>query len=613
MISDKSSLASRLGWIINDIEQVIEQARRSFGQYVDLQEPNGLNASRESCRQLSGILDLLGAHGASMLGREILLLLDALIQGRVHNIQAAQQAAADGLLQLTDYLKHLREGYADLPVVVLPTLNNLRAAREADLLSEHLVFLPEEGHADDKQIGTSEYMDLPEDRFTQAVNKLRFYFQKALIGWFRAEQPKKMLQATGKVAHNMILLNRSRRLRSLWWITSALSESLEYERLEHSVAVKMLMGRMEREIKQFGELGEETYNAILPDELIKNLLYYIGLAESGAEITDKVKSAYKLDLYLPQGETLDELRQHYTNPGRDLWRAVAKSVIEELKSLQSLLEVMQQDQANQPELMTKLADKSNNLASTLGMLGLGHAAELTEFMSADLKGRVEAGELQDFDHLLSISTHYAKLEKVLEEYAETGYDATETVFGGESVEGGPVDATERSLLRTTLVELGKAQTRTVDFYRKGWSFFDLEGVVSALENVSGALNVVESTELLPLVDTSLRYVRDDLLAVKREPPIEDLEKFADVLTLLEACISAKLQDDDYLSLLPTGVEKLKELDKASKLDLLATVDIAKLEAEIEAKKKATRPLPPSFYQKLRVTQQHTPQLVLEMA
>lgn len=613
MISDKSSLASRLGWIINDIEQVIEQARRTFGQYVDSQDPNGLSASRESCRQLSGVLDLLGANGASMLGREILLLLDALMQGRVNNIAAAQQATADGLLQLTDYLKHLREGYADLPVVVLPTLNNLRAAREADLLSEHLVFLPEEGHADDRQIGTHEYLELPSDRFLQAVTKLRFYFQKALLGWFRAEQPKKMLQATGKVAQNMILLNRSRRLRSLWWITSALSESLEYERLEHSVAVKMLMGRMEREIKQFGELGEETYDATLPDELIKNLLYYIGLAESGAEITDKVKNAYKLDLYLPQGETLDELRQHYTTPGRDLWRAVSKSVIDELKSLQGLLESMQQDQTNQADLMTKLADKSNNLANTLAMLGLGHAAELTEFMSADLKARVETGEIQDFDHLLTISTHYAKLEKVLEEYAETGYDTTDTVFGGEAAENGPVVSTERSLLRTTLVELGKAQTRTVDFYRKGWSFFDLEGVVSALENVSGALSVVESSELQPLIDTALRYARDDLLTAKREPVVEDLEKFADVLTVLEACISAKLQDDDYLSLMPTGIQKLRELAKASKIDLLSKVDFAKLEADIEAKKKALRPLPPSFYQKLRPTPQTQQSLALEVA
>ena len=607
MISDKSSLASRLGWIMNDIEQVIEQARRSFSQYVDLATPGALNASRESCRQISGILEILGANGSSMLSREILLLVDALIQQKVHNEQAAQQAAAEGLLQLSDYLKHLREGYADLPVVVLPTLNNLRAARDADLLSEHLVFLPEDGHADDKQIGTTEYMALTTDQLSQVTTKLRFYFQKALLGWFREEQPQKMLQATGKVANNILRLNRSRRLRALWWITSALSESLELNRLEHSVAIKMLMGRMEREIRHFGEMGEETFNEHIPDELIKNLLYYIGLAESGSTITDQVKAAYKLDLYLPQGETLTELRQHYTTPGRDLWRAVSTSVIDELKGLQNLLETMQQDHSRQPELLAKLAERSANLSSTLAMLGLGHAADLTDYLSNELKTKVESHEEQDFDRLLQISTHYVKLEKVLEEYAETGYDTTDTVFGGENAEGNPVQATERSLLRTTLVELGKAQTRTVDFYRKGWSFFDLEGVVATLENVNGALTVVDASELLPMVNTALRYAREALLAAKREPPVGELEKFADVLTLLEACISAKLQGDDYLSLLPTGIDKLRELDQASHLDLLDSIDLEALESEIEAKKKAMPRLPPSLYQRLRHPPAHNPQ------
>ena len=77
-----------------------------------------------------------------------------------------------------------------------------------------------------------------------------------------------------------------------------------------SVAAKSLMGRMEREIRHFSDLGEEAYEQALPDELIKNLLYYVGLAERGGDELNAVKDAYHLDLYLPQGETLEELRQY---------------------------------------------------------------------------------------------------------------------------------------------------------------------------------------------------------------------------------------------------------------------------------------------------------------
>ena len=369
MISDKSSLASRLGWIIGELEPAIEQARELFAQYTQPNDGGELSSCREACRQIWGVLDVLGADGANMLAKELVALLDALIQHKVSNVNAAQEAAAEGLLQLSEYLKHLQDGYADLPVVVLPTLNNLRAARDAALLSEHLVFLPEAGHATDAQIGTDEFISLTADRLQQVTTKLRFYFQKALLGWFKGEHAPRMLQATGKVSNNLLVLSQAQRLRALWWITGALSESLEQGRLEHSVAIKMLMGRIEREIRRFGEVGEANFDRSLPDELLKNLLYYIGLAESGSEQTDKVKAAYHLDLYLPQGETLEQLRQHYATPGRDLWHAVAHSVIEELKGLQTTLEGMQ-DEARQPELLRKLADKTSHLAGTLGMIGL---------------------------------------------------------------------------------------------------------------------------------------------------------------------------------------------------------------------------------------------------
>ncbi|MFN3786536.1 MAG: hypothetical protein ACK4RS_06810, partial [Thiothrix sp.] len=406
------------------------------------------------------------------------------------------------------YLKHLQEGYADLPVIVLPTLNNLRAARDVELLSEHLVFLPESGHASDAQIGTSEYLALNADKRRQVTTKLRFFLQKALLGWFRHEQPERMLQAAGKVADNMIRLSQSQRLRALWWISAGLAAALETKRLEHGVAVKMLMGRLEREIRRFGEQGEKRYERELPDELLKNLLYYVGIAEAGTELTDNVKAAYHLDLYLPQGETLEELRQYYTTPGRDLWRAVASSVTEELRTLQNLLEGMQQTQ-RQAELLQQLVTKTASLSSTLTMLGLGRAAELTDGLLTDLQQRADSGAHQDLDTVLNISTHYARLEKVLAEYAETGHDLTDSIFSGDADSIDP--SGERSLLRTSLTEIGKAQARMVAYYKGNWAFTELEEAIAALESISGALTMAGSQDLLPLVQTALRYTREDLL------------------------------------------------------------------------------------------------------
>jgi hypothetical protein len=374
--------------------------------------------------------------------------------------------------------------------------------------------------------------------------------------------------------------------------------------LEQGVAVKMLVGRLEREIRRFAEMGEARYDRSLSDEFIKNLLYYIGLAEPGAAIADKVKAAYHLDLYLPQGETLDELRHYYTTPGRDMWRAVAASVTEELRSLQSILDAMQ-DQERQPELLGKLTDKTENLASTLAMLGLAQAATLTSRLVTALTERLASGAAQDLESMLGISTHYARLEKVLAEYAETGHDLTETIFSPDSDTPDPSD--ERSLLRSTLTELSRAQTRMVAFYKEGWAFVCLEDVATLLENISGALTIAGTSELLPLVDTALRYVREDLLAHQREPSLDELSVFADVLTLFEASVSARLHQEDYLSLLPIGFAKLRELDHSSDLNLLGDVNLAEMEADVVAKKKAQQLTPSTLLQRLRMPIQ--PELV----
>ena len=586
MISDKSSLASRLGWISSELDSLLATAKQTFSQYTEANDAKALEACQETIRQVWGVLDILGAEGASMLGRELVLLLEALVQNKVDNIKAAREAIAEGILQLSEYLKHLNEGYADLPVIVLPTLNNLRAARDAELLSEHLVFLPEDDSLGLEQMGTDEYVKLDAEKLYQVVTKLRFYFQKALLGWFKGDEPQKMLQAAAKVSTNMQVLNKTPRLRKLWWINAALAEALGENRLEHGIAVKMLMGRMEREIRRFSELGETVYNETVPDELIKNLLYYIGLSASGTDLTDKVKRVYNLDMYLPQGETLSELRQHYTTPGRDLWRAVSGSVIDELKALQVIVESIKPDESDCAEALSKLLDKSSRLASTLGMMGLSQASNLTLGLCDTLKEYLDSHSGPSRESLMNISAHYINLEKVLKEYAETGYDITEDVFSPDGLILDP--SASRSLLRTVLTELSKVQARLVSFYKEGWSFFYLDEAVLALDNIIGALEMSGAKEMLPLVETAKRYLAKDLIAQKRTPSKEELAIFADILTLFEASVSTKLQGEDYLSLLPIGFDKLRELDQLCPINLLGGVDLNAVEQDVEAKKKAAQ-------------------------
>ncbi|WP_298611031.1 hypothetical protein [uncultured Thiothrix sp.] len=596
MISDKSSLASRLGWVLGETEKVLAETRQSFSTYVSDTAVPSLETAISKARHVLGVLDILDTEGAYMLGREIVLLMDAIRQEKVKNWQEACTITADGLLQLSEYLKHLRDGYADLPVIVLPMLNNLRAAREAELLSEHLVFLPAEGVVTNEQIGTDKYMSLPADKLDQATKRLRFYMQKALLGWFNNDRPAFHLQAARKVAVNMITLHEKERLRALWWVTSGLLQALEENKLEDSAAVKLLMGRMEREIRRFGDLQETAYNASLPDELLKNLLYYVGLAEESDGTLGEVKQAYHLDLYLPKGGTLQELRTYYTKPGRELWQAVSSSLQDELALLMSQVESLGHRE-HPTTLLGDVAKRTGSLAQTLGMLGLGTVADLTDKIATEQQAAVAAEQITS-DLLERMSEHYIKLESVLREYAETGYDRTEEIFFGEGQSGSEMGAA-REVVRTALTSLAKAQAELAAFHQEEGNFAHLDEISKVLRNISGTLEILGHQEIQPLAQGVKAYLAKDLQASKRKPALEEIHCVADIMTLLEAALSCISNNEDHLPLLPVGFEKLHELDNYTKLDLVHEADLVQAQAELEHKKKAKQQTPSTLYQKLR--------------
>lgn len=597
MISNKSTLASRLGWVLGETEAALEQARQHFSTHVQDGDEAALDQVIDGMQNVLGVLDVLDTEGAYMLCRELVLTLEALRNKEVTNIEAGRDASADGLVQLSEYLRHLQDGYVDLPVIVLPTLNNLRAAREAELLSEHLVFLPEQGAMSNELIGIDEYLDLPMDRLGQATKKLRFYMQKALLGWFNEDKPDHFLMGAGKVAHNMLTLHKAERLRSLWWVVGALTQALAQNKLEHSVAIKMLMGRMEREIRRFGEMGEEAYNSTVPDELLKNLLYYVGLSDaSDGGVLAKVKEAYHLDLYLPQGETLQELRQYYTMPGRDLWRSVAVSLREELKGLMQQAEGLAEAE-NQSPVLASLAERTDSLAQALNMLGLTKASELTTGLANLQKSEASEGDMLGEEALASMCDHYVRLEKVVNEYAETGFDITDDVFVSDGEAADP--ATSRSVVRNALTELRKAQNEFGAFYKEDYAFVHLEEAVKVLRGIGGTMGMLEAEEVVPLADGVAQYLKQDVLDQRRKPSDQEVACVADSLTLLEATLSAMGDNEDYLSLLPMSYEKLEELNQYSQVDLVEYTGLVEAKEVADLKKKAQQSAPKTLYQKLR--------------
>ena len=607
MISNKASLVTRLGWVINDIDPLIESAKQALDNYLkweNEESPEGENGLSDCAKQLENIqgsLDLVGAHGASLLAKEVLILAQALDQGKIDKVDDAKQALVDAFIRLPEYLNHLEEGYADLPVIILPLLNDLRAARNAELLSEHLVFLPDNGVITNDDIGTHDYVALAPEHHQKACVRLRYHFQKSLLGWFKEEEKQHSLQTLQRVAKNLIRVNNTIRLRSLWWIIIALAEALEHNKLDSSITVKLLMGRMEREIRLLGELQEKAHNQAVPDELIKNLLYYVGLAEKGCPTLDRVKEAYLLDMHLPQGETLQELREYYNAPGRGLWKSVADSLNEQITRVIQHIEAI--DMSNKVALDEQLATLSESLYKLIGSLhviGLNQAANIIAELDKQLLQANDESSTHHYvlekEDLLNTTEQLLKLQQVLAEYATTGDDITDIAFSDTR-------HLDRVVVRQTqdaiIEDIQSTQQSLVTFINKPTAFPELEHALQYLGYVKGALVLLAHSDFIPLVNAIRIYVQEDLKKERHSPNAIEQTHLADALTLLETSIKMSQENEDYTDLLQSAYTAIDHLSQHSKMNpLLDIKQRNEINKQLEQKKKQFQKIPPAILKKI---------------
>jgi chemosensory pili system protein ChpA (sensor histidine kinase/response regulator) len=86
-----------------------------------------------------------------------------------------------GIVQLPDYLERLQGGHKDIPIVLLPLLNDLRATRGEKLLTESALFSPGSVRRPAGQLLPAPAVGLPVIELRAQGARLRTAFQLSLL------------------------------------------------------------------------------------------------------------------------------------------------------------------------------------------------------------------------------------------------------------------------------------------------------------------------------------------------------------------------------------------------------------------------------------------------
>jgi chemosensory pili system protein ChpA (sensor histidine kinase/response regulator) len=124
-----------LHWVRGAVDESLEHARQAL-------EGGQLQLCHEVLHQVHGALQMTECHGAVLLAQECEALALALIEGRTGEAPGAVRWLRQALVQLPLYLDRLQLARRDLPLVVLPLINDLRSARGEAGLPQSGVFSP---------------------------------------------------------------------------------------------------------------------------------------------------------------------------------------------------------------------------------------------------------------------------------------------------------------------------------------------------------------------------------------------------------------------------------------------------------------------------------------
>ncbi|WP_103308876.1 MULTISPECIES: Hpt domain-containing protein [unclassified Pseudomonas] len=529
-----------LEWVKGEIAETLKQAHLALNRLVDdPQASDALGQCLAGIHQVHGGLQMVEFYGAALLAEEMEQLCAALQDNRVIHRDEAISLLSQALGQLPIYLDRIQGARRDLPLVVLPLINDLRSARGESLLSETSLFspeLPDIAPLSDEALQRLEPADLP-----NTLRKWRQTLQMALVGLLREQDDATHLGYLAKVFQRLETLCAGAPLNALWQVASALVEGMRDGRIANSPALRSLFKEADKELKRLLDQGMPGINQPAPPHLLKSLLFYIAKAEHPSGQMQIMKERYSLDDALPDSAMVDEERARLAGPDRDAMRSVLAALCEELVRVKERLDLfVRSDRQHASELDSLLAPL-RQIADTLAVLGFGQPRKVIIDQLAVVLSLAQGQREPDDATLMDVAGALLYVEATL-----AGMVGTVEPESREDTHLPTTDLTQihQIVIKETHTCLQQAKDMIVDYIDADWNSEQLQPLPALLTQVRGALAMIPLSRAASLVESCNAFIRDHLLLEQAQPGWEELDHLADVITGLEYYLERLSEDPE---------------------------------------------------------------------
>ncbi|MDR6991245.1 Hpt domain-containing protein [Luteimonas sp. 3794] len=520
-----------LGWIKPELDEVLRQARIELESFVEApDDPGRMRLCAGYLHQAQGTLRMVELYAPAMVVEEMERLTDALRDDATADRDIASAALLRGMLLLPDYLERLQGGHRDIPIVLLPLLNELRAARGETGLSESILFAPDLARALPETAPVEDAGIAPD----AALRQLRV----ALQAWPATGSP----DDTGALVAGLSALSAqagSDTQRRMLWVAVRVAEALAdgaFAPATHS-ALRQVFAGVEREVRQYAQAPR--LDATLADgaqEPTRQLLYHVAHNDAAHPALDALREAFDLQAHLPSEAELEHARGSLGGRNRALLDTVAAAVKEDLLRVKDALDLHLRTGSNDIAGLQPQVEVLAGVADTLGMLGLGAARTVVQQQRDTMRSIVGGTTPASEDTLLDVAGALLYVDATLDD--QVSRLGSEVTDGSDDTLAVEAQQSMTVLMREAIANFSDARQALVAFVETSWDHAELQEVPRLLAEVGGALSILELPQAASYLAGVRLYVERELLARQRVPNGRQLDTFADALASLEYYLEA---------------------------------------------------------------------------
>ncbi|HZX80025.1 MAG TPA: Hpt domain-containing protein, partial [Lysobacter sp.] len=540
-----------LGWIKPELDETLRQARQEIEAFLeDPADSAPMRACATLLHQVRGTLQMIELDAPSMVASEMERLASALQAGQVVDRDEACAALLRGVVQLPDYLERLQGGHRDIPIVLLPLLNELRAARGEAGLSESVLFAPDIERA---VPGTAQ-ADADVDAHA-AIGRL----SAAIAAWPDGGEPGDaggLVEAVGE----LMRAGGDEADQRMLWVAEGLAASLAEGAMPASRGLRQAFAAVERAMHERAlQDGLSLPSGDAAADATRQLLYHVAQSGASHPRLDDIRDTFDLDAQRPSESEIAHARGSLSGRNRALLDTVSAAIKEDLMRVKDALDIhLRTGRIEVAELRPQI-DALTQVGDTLGMMGLSTARGVVMQQRDAMADVVEGRRPADEHALLDIAGALL--------YVDASLDDQVARLGLDDAPDAGDDALAREsrkvldiVVRETIANFGDARQSFVAFVETGWDHAELAEVPRLLDEVAGAMRIVQLAVPAQYLDATARYSQHVLIDRRHVPTGAELDALADALASLEYYLEA-LRDhrpnrDGMLDIAKASLESL---------------------------------------------------------